>query len=193
VVLVLLVIKLVGECNARHAILDAQDVVIRRVHSVQAFSGIGLWILNGQFRIVDSREIKCSAWLGPVHGETEWPREQWECIEGRWSQSGGVHFVNNVVVESVRHVFEKCETVDVQRSASEAVIIRPTGTGHIRSGQVERLNWVIEIRKIDGCVGLGSWLVLNLGDEHFVFLGSEMFSFRCVQVSIHTVNLWHCT
>jgi len=189
--LVLLGINLVRECNTGHTVLDSQNIVVYSVYSVQTFSGIGLWILDSQLRIVDSREIERTTWLGPVHSETEWPREQWERIERRWRERRRVHFMNHVVMERVRHVFEQSETVDVKRCGVEAVIIRPSTRGYVGGRQVKGLDWVVEIGQVNGGVSLAGWLVLNLSEQQFVFLFGEIFTFRGVEVSVHTVDLWN--
>jgi len=149
--------------------------------------------LNGQFRIVDSREIKAATWLCAVHGKAERPREQWKRIERRWREVRRVHFMDDVVVEGIGHVFEERQTIDVKGRLVETVITHPTGTGHIGRGQVEGLHWVIEIRKINRCISLGDWLVLRLGNEKFVILRREMFALGSVQIGIHTINLWCLT
>ncbi len=104
-----------------------------------------------------------------------------------------MHFMDDVVVEGIGHVFEERQTIDVKGRLVETVITHPTGTGHIGRGQVEGLHWVIEIRKINRCISLGDWLELRLGNEKFVFLRREMFTLGSVQIGIHTINLWRRT
>tara|TARA_B100000131_G_scaffold147443_1_gene143367 strand:+ start:82 stop:804 length:723 start_codon:yes stop_codon:yes gene_type:complete len=149
--------------------------------------------LNGQFSVVYAGEVQAATWLRAVHGKAERPREQWKCIERRWREVRRVHFMDDVVVEGIGHVFEERQTIDVKGRLVETVITHPTGTGHIGRGQVEGLHWVIEIRKINRCISLGDWLELRLGNEKFVFLRREMFTLGSVQIGIHTINLWRRT
>ena len=101
-----------------------------------------------------------------------------------------MHFMDDVVVEGIGHVFKECQAIDVKGRIVEAVITHPTGTRHIGCCQVEGLHWVIEICKINRCISLGDWLELRLGNEKFVFLRREMFTLGSVQIGIHTINLW---
>lgn len=149
--------------------------------------------MNGQFSVVYAGEVQTATWLRAVHGKAERPREQWKCIERRWREVRRVHFMDDVVVEGIGHVFEECQTIDVKGRLVETVITHPTGTGHIGRGQVEGLHWVIEIRKINRCISLGDWLVLRLGNEKFVILRREMFALGSIQIGVHTINLWRRT
>ena len=75
-------------------------------------------------------------------------------------------FWHDGVVEYICHVFKQRESVDIKGCGieTEMIRIRPSLRRTTAIDQVQSLDWMIEICKIDGCIRLRGWLVLYLRD-----------------------------
>ena len=72
-------LKLVTKRNPSHAILDTEDVVIDRIHTVKLVT-TG-WSHNGQLGVINARKVECTSGLHFAHCEAKWPRERGEILE----------------------------------------------------------------------------------------------------------------
>ena len=90
-----------------------------------------------------------------AHGETERPREGGKIIKDVIREISTVHLGNDIVVVDVGSVLEECGTVDVEGRCREVELVSPVATSGITRNDVERLDWVVEVAKIEISIGLG--------------------------------------
>jgi len=124
-----------------------------------------------------------------VHRETEGPREGGYGTQRIVGENRAVHLRYDVMVEGGGHVFEQRYTVDVQSRIVERPIGGPFFGIGLGRNDVDRLDWVVEIREVNFGVGGGHGLILGLCEENFVFVVDEEFTLIRVEVDVRTVHL----
>jgi len=142
-----------------------------------------------EFGIIDAGEVEGTSGLHFAQIETEWPCEGGKILENVVWEIRAVHFWNDCVVIDIGGILEEGNTIDVERRLLESEFGIPVITRSLTGNEVDRFHWVVEICEINLCIGIGGKLVLSLGDEKFVFIICEIFTFVCVQVDVVTPNL----
>jgi hypothetical protein len=79
--------------------------------------------------------------------------------------------------------------VDVEGRLGESKLGIPVVSSSITRDEVKRLHRVVEVGKINFCIGVGCELILCLGDEKFVLIICEELTFIGVEINVITPNL----
>jgi len=124
-----------------------------------------------------------------VHGDAERPSEGGYSAESILGEDGAVHLRDNVVVEGCGHILEEGSTVNVESSGIESPVGRPLIGISLGRNNVDSLDWVIEVGKINLSIGGTHKLVLSLGEQNFVLVVNEEIALSGIKVHICTENL----
>ena len=112
--------NLVTKCDTTHTILNPENVIVDRIRS-NHIKVCTCWGINIYLRVIDSRKVQGTRWLGLVHGKTEWP-----CIYLFRIDSGVKNRTmsrwNDVSMVFVCHIFKEWNTVNKHRRVREPVI-----------------------------------------------------------------------
>ena len=111
--------NLVTKCDTTHTILNPENVIVDRVRS-NHIKVCTHWTINIYLRVIDSRKVQGTRWLGLVHGKTEWP-----CIYlfriDRVVKNRTVSRWNDVSMVFVCHIFKEWNTVNKHRRVRESI------------------------------------------------------------------------
>jgi|TARA_B100001559_G_scaffold175905_1_gene147340 hypothetical protein len=104
-------------------------------------------------------------------------------------EDGAVHLWDNVVVEGGGHILKERCTVNVESGGIESPVSRPLVGVSLRRNNVDSLDWVVEVGKINLGIRGTHELVLSLGEENFVLIVGEEITFGGIKVHIRTKYL----
>jgi len=138
---------------------------------------------------IDAREVQATTRLRLVHGQAERPRVERRRVQGGIREVLRVHFVREVVMERLGHVFKERDTIDVHARFIERVHRVPRTSRRISRNQVNRLGRVVKVGKINFSISVRRQLILRLRDQKFVLVVSDKLAFITVKVRVHTIHL----
>ena len=104
-------------------------------------------------------------------------------------ENRAVHLWDNVVVEGGGHILKERCTVNVESGGIESPVSRPLVGISLRRNNVDSLDWVVEVGKINLGIRGTHELVLSLGEENLVLIVGEEITFGGIKVHIRTKYL----
>jgi hypothetical protein len=125
-----------------------------------------------------------------VHGYTERPSESGDGAESILWEDGAVHLWYNVVVVGSGHILKERCTVNIESGCIESPVSRPLVGVSLRRNNVDGLDWVVEVSKINLGIRGTHELVLSLSEENLVLIVGEEIAFGCIEVHIRTEYLY---
>ena len=100
-----------------------------------------------------------------------------------------MHLWDNVVVEGSGHILKERCTVNVESGGIESPVSRPLVGVSLRRNNVDGLDWVVEVGKINLGIRGTHELVLGLGEENLVLIVGEEIAFGGIKVHVRTEYL----
>jgi hypothetical protein len=125
-----------------------------------------------------------------VHGYAERPSEGGDGAESILREDRAVHLWDNVVVEGGGHILKERCTVNIESGGIKSPVSRPLIGISFRRNNVDGLDWVVEVSKINLGIRGTHELVLSLSEENLMLIVGEEIALGCIKVHIRTEYLY---